>query len=65
MKTYDNKPILYMKDLKGRFMPVDWQNGITTNRRIFATMFTVEEKVKVEQSMAHPKNKHLEWEWRK
>jgi len=63
--NYDSKPILYVKDLKGRFMPMDWRNGSTTNRRIFATMFTVEEKVKVEQDLAHPKNKDLEWEWRK
>ena len=63
---YDSKPILYMRVHEGgRFMPVDWRSGTTTNRRVFATMFTAEEKVKVEQDLAHEKNAHVIWEWRK
>ena len=44
--------------------PVDYKNGTTVNRRIFASMFTIEEKPLVEKDMAHPENAHLAWEWR-
>jgi hypothetical protein len=64
VRNYGPKPVLYVKHGK-RFMPVDWRNGTTVNRRFYATMFTTEEKAQVEADLAHPKNAHLEWEWRK
>ena len=63
-RTYGKKPILYVKH-GGRFAPVDWREGAVTNRRIFATMFTEEEKPQVEKDLAQPVNAHLVWEWRK
>ena len=65
MSHFDPKPVLYVKEENGRFYPVDWRNGNTVRRRFYATMFTTEEKKKVEQDLAHPTNADLEWEWRK
>ena len=65
-RVLDSKPFLYVKSKEDkRFMPVHWKTGVTVGRRIFASMFTTEEKVKVEEDLARPENAGLEWEWRK
>ena len=54
---------LYMKDGK-RFHPVDWRAGTTVRNLIHATMFSDEEKLKVQTQLDLPQNAHLEFEWR-
>jgi len=65
--TYDGKPVLYIKDVDGdgRFKAVDWNRGSFAGKRIYATVFSIEEKVKVEEVLARTENEHLTWQWRK
>lgn len=57
---------LYAKfDGSKRFKPVDWSKGNTTINLIYATIFSDEDKLKVQQSLDHPENAKHQFEWRK
>ena len=47
------------------FSAVDWTTGLQVTRLIYASLFTKEEKVKVDKSLVLPKNKNIKFDWRK
>lgn len=57
--------ILYSKfPDQTRFSAVNWASGGQTNRLVFATLFSDEEKEKAEESLAHPRNSKIEFKWK-
>lgn len=65
MKQYDKKCFLYVRDEEsGRFRAYDWNGDRFAGKRFFATMFSVEEKARVEAILAREENKGISWEWR-
>ena len=58
---------LYIKaKSETRFHPVDWAHGTLVRNLIYASLFTAEEKDElIKEDLAHPKNAHLVWEFRR
>jgi hypothetical protein len=49
-----------------QFKPVDWRKGLQVGNLIYATVFTPEERAKVEQELQtlQAENAGMVWEWR-